>query len=383
VKSWLAEVFQLNPAGLNWPRGGLFLTVALVPLVLFWSIGHQEYLLSAEAGALFSLAADPGGSFGYRLSHLAVFALIGAGLTALAFGIGGDAWGWLVLAAFLVTLVAGLSVAYGARRFVWGSLLSIWFIIALGNAFTSHHHAHTPNYTWAQVLAWTGGAALWIVATFIAWLILGRKDTPARLPGDTSRQRLTAPMTMFAVIRALVIAATVAIAFGADLTHGYWMTIAVIVATKPSLEQTTVVGVQRIAGALMGAAAAILLLLIPANETGANLTSITHGLQTVALVFFMYAAALQLWNHAVFFGALTAAVLIDLDIRQPANYGAEGGRVLWTLCGVAIAWVVMLLAGLLGKRTGKASSHPSGPGTGVPAQRTTTADQPRPASSGT
>jgi hypothetical protein len=222
VKTWLSEVFRVNPAGLNWPRGVLFLTV---------------------------------------------------------------------------TLVAGLSVAYGVRRFVWGSLLSIWFIIPLGNAFTSHHHAQTPSYTWAQVLAWIGGA----------------------------------------VIRALVIAATVAIAFGADLPHGYWMTIAAIVATKPSLEQTTVVGVQRIAGALMGAAAAILLLLIPASETGANLTSITHGLETVALVFLMYAAALQLWNHAVFFGALTAAVLIDLDLRQPANYGAEGGRVLWTLCGVAIA----------------------------------------------
>ena len=376
VKSWLAEVFQLNPAGLNWPRGVLFLTVALVPLVLFWSIGHEQYLLSAEAGALFSVAADPGGSYGYRVSHLAVFALIGAGLTALAFGIGGVAWGWLALAAFLVTLVAGLSVAYGMRRFVWGSLLSIWFIIALGDAFTSHHHAHTPNYTWAQVLAWTGGAGLWIVATFIAWLILGRKDRHAQLPGDTSRQKLTAPIIMFAVLRALVIAATAAIAFGADLPHGYWMTIAAIVAMKPSLEQTTVVGMQRIVGALMGAAAAILLLLIPANETGANLTSTTHGLEAVALVFLMYAAALQLWNHAVFFGALTAAVLIMLDVRQPANYGAEGGRVLWTLCGVAIAWVVMFLA----------KSHPSGPGTGgagVPAQRTTTADQPRQAPSGT
>jgi hypothetical protein len=52
VASWLSKVFQLNPAGLNWPRGVLFLDVMLVPLVVFWAIGHEEYLLSALFGAL-------------------------------------------------------------------------------------------------------------------------------------------------------------------------------------------------------------------------------------------------------------------------------------------------------------------------------------------
>ena len=105
VKTWLSEVFRVNPAGLNWPRGVLFLTV---------------------------------------------------------------------------TLVAGLSVAYGVRRFVWGSLLSIWFIIPLGNAFTSHHHAQTPSYTWAQVLAWVGGSALWIAMTFLACVYGEEDDTDKR-----------------------------------------------------------------------------------------------------------------------------------------------------------------------------------------------------------
>jgi hypothetical protein len=43
---------------------------------------------------------------GARLGSLDVFAVTGAGVTALGFGIGGDAWGWLVLAAFAVTLAA-------------------------------------------------------------------------------------------------------------------------------------------------------------------------------------------------------------------------------------------------------------------------------------
>ena len=47
VVSWLSKVFALSPAGLNWPRAVMFLDVALVPLVVFWAIGHEEYLLSA------------------------------------------------------------------------------------------------------------------------------------------------------------------------------------------------------------------------------------------------------------------------------------------------------------------------------------------------
>jgi hypothetical protein len=54
-----------------------------------------------------------------------------------------------------------------------------------------------------------------------------------------------------------------AIAFGADLSRGYWITVATIVALKPSREQTTLIAVQRLAGALIGAAAAVLLLVPP------------------------------------------------------------------------------------------------------------------------
>jgi hypothetical protein len=93
VTRWLPKVFALNPAGINWPRAVMFLDVALVPLVVFWAIGHEEYLLSAIFGVLFSALADPGRSYGYRVSRLAIFALIGAGVTALGFGISGDAWG--------------------------------------------------------------------------------------------------------------------------------------------------------------------------------------------------------------------------------------------------------------------------------------------------
>jgi hypothetical protein len=362
VTSWLSKVFELNPAGLNWPRAVMILDVALVPLLVFWAIGHEEYLLSALFGLLFAALADPGGAHGQGASHVAVFALIGAGVTALGFGIGGDAWGWLVLAAFAVTLVAGLAAAFGVHRFVVGLLLNLWFLVTLGLA-SSFHHTHITSDTWAQVAAWAGGSALWIAVTFVAWLIRGRQDRPqpvAELPGDTSRRELDAPLIMFALIRAIAIAGTVALAFGLDLSHGYWMPIAALVAMKPSLEQTTLIAGQRLAGALIGAATAVLLLLIPANEHGLRLFSIERGLEVVALVLLMHGAAIRFWNYALYCAAIAAGVLILVDLPQPASYGAEGDRVLWTLCGVGIGAIVMLLADLLARRTAKAPPQPAG-----------------------
>ncbi|TFI30926.1 FUSC family protein [Streptomyces sp. 4R-3d] len=356
--SRLSKVFELNPAGLNWPRGVMFLDVALVPLIVFWAIGHEQYLLSALFGLLFAWLADPGGDYGYRAWHIAVFAVTGAGLTALGFGIGGDAWGWMVLAAFAVTLAAGLAVAFGARGFLTAVLLNVWFIIVLGYAFSLHHHARITSYTWAQVLAWTGGAALWIAITFIVWLIRGREDRPqpvAELPRDTARRNLTPPLIMFALIRALVMAGTVALAFGLNLSHGTWLPIAAMIAMKPSLEQAMLVSAQRLTGALIGAAAAALLLLLPASEHGLRLFAVDLGLQVVALVLLMHAVAIRFWNYALYSAAIAMGVLILVDIGQPSDYAAEGYRVLWTFCGVGIALLVMLLAGLLPKHTDEAT----------------------------
>jgi Fusaric acid resistance protein-like len=353
---WLSKVFVLNPAGLNWPRAVLFLDIALVPLVVFWAVGYEQYLLSAVFGLLFAWLADPGGRYGQRASRLAGFGLIGAGVTALAFGIGGDSWGWLVLAVFAVTLVAGLAITLGLHRFVAATLLNLWFVVALALAFSLHPHPHITNYTWAQVAAWAGGSALWIVVTFLEWLIRGRADRPqpiAELPGDTSPRRLTRPLVMFALIRALAITGAAALAFGLNLPHGYWMPIATMIAMKPDLSQSTLIAAQRLAGAAIGAAAAALLLLIPANETGLRLLAIVHGLEIVAIVLLMHGAATRFWNYCLYCAAIAAGVLILVDLPQPSNFDAVGYRVAWTAAGVGIGVLVMLLAGLLAKRTGK------------------------------
>ncbi|KOX00917.1 hypothetical protein ADK65_11000 [Streptomyces sp. NRRL B-1140] len=350
---WLSKVFELNPAGLNWPRAVAFLDTALVPMFVFWAIGYEVYLLSALFGLLFAALADPGGSYGYRALHIAVFALIGAGVTALGFGIGSEAWGWLVLASFLVTLAAGLAAVFGVRRFVNALLLNIWFIVAVAFEFSLHKEGHITSYTWGQVLSWAGGAALWIVVTFLWWLVRGRveQEQPfSELPGDTSRRELTPPLILFAVIRAVVIGGTVALAFGLDLSYGSWIPIAAMIALKPNLEQAAIVSAQRLSGALIGAIVAALLLWVAASEQGLKLFAIHRGLELVALVLFMHGAGIRFWNYTLYTAAIAAGVLILVDLPQPSDDSAEGYRVLWTLCGVGISLLVMLMAGLLAKR---------------------------------
>ena len=74
----------------------------------------------------------------------------------------------------------------------------------------------------------------------------------AEIPGSTEPVKLTRPLILFAVILAVVAAVTVAIAFGLHLPNADWMPIAGLVAMKPSLGQSTLAAVQRLAGAIIG-----------------------------------------------------------------------------------------------------------------------------------
>ena len=56
-----------------------------------------------------------------------------------------------------------------------------------------------------------------------------------------------------------------------------------------------------------------------------------------------------------------AGTLIALDLPNPANLSAVGERVIYTLVGVGIGVLVMLLGGLLGRRTAKAPPQPAAP----------------------
>ena len=279
-----------------------------------------------------------------------------------------------MLAAFAVTVLAGLSMKFGVHRFVAALLLNAWFLVEIALPGTYHlSHIHTSG--WGQGLAWLIGAALTIAYTCIVWLARGRTAQPepiAEIPGGTAPVTLTRPVILFAVIRAVAIAITVAIAFGLHLPNADWMPIACLVAMKPSLAQSTLVAMQRLAGAIIGAAVAALFLLTLHSKT---------GLEVVIVVLGALAGSIRLVNYAFYCAAVAGAALIAADLPHPSNLADEGQRVLCTFIGVGIGVLIMLLAGLLQKHgdaqsgaAGTCSRGPvgvSGPGTRRPGARHT------------
>jgi hypothetical protein len=344
----LAEIFELKPQGFNLRRGVSVLAILLVPLIVLEAIHQQQYWLSVSFGALFMGLADPGGDYAQRATRMAGFALIGALLTALGFGIGGWAWGLVVLAAFVITLLAGLAVKFGSHRFVMGMLLNVWFVIAL-TLPGAYHAAHIHTHAWAQALAWLAGSAFMIAYTCIMWLARGRGAQPqpvAEIPGDISPVTLTRPVIFFVLLRAIALSAAVAIAFGLHLPNADWMPVATIVALKPSLQQSALVAEQRVAGTIIGAVVAAVFLLTVDSKI---------VLEAVMVALGALSGSIRMVNYTLYCAAVAGFALIAMDLPHPSNLTEEARRVLFTFIGVGIAVIVMLLADQLQKHTAKAA----------------------------
>jgi len=360
--SQMAKVFGAKWQDFSWRRGAILAVILGLLIIVGVLPAERRYFLSAIFGALFVALADPGGKRGPRVARMAIFAVAGALLTALGIGIGPGPWGWVVLAAFVATLLGGLAVKYGLHRFVAAYLLNAWFIIALGLptllAFDYpdlYHSGLIHVEPWKQALAWLIGSALWIAYTFIVWLARGRVPEPqpvAEIPGDISPRPLTRPIVLFAVIRAVAVAIAVAIAFGLKLPDAYWMPIAAIISMKPDLGQSALVAEQRVAGTIAGAAVAALVLLAVDNRT---------ALEVVIVVLFALAGAIRTVSYTWYTAAVAGAVLIAADIPHPTDLSHEARRILFTLAGVGISIIVLLLAGLLQKHAAKAAPKAAPP----------------------
>ena len=73
----------------------------------------------------------------------------------------------------------------------------------------------------------------------------------------------------------------------------------------------------RTARALIGAAAAVLLMLIAASEHGLKLISIRHALEVLVIVFVLHGTAIRFWNYSLCTAAIAAGVLLAIDLPTP------------------------------------------------------------------
>ena len=110
---------------------------------------------------------------------------------------------------------------------------NVWLLITLSAA--AGLPARVSAHPWQQALAWLIGSAIWIAFTFLLWLVQGRSSQPSPLPeipADEPPVKLSRPVVLFGIIRAVAVAGSVAIAFGLHLSSADWMPVATLIAMK-------------------------------------------------------------------------------------------------------------------------------------------------------
>jgi hypothetical protein len=350
LRAYVANVFTMKTKGINVPRGVAVAGLVLITLVVTSAVHQERYFLSVAFGLLFVALSDPGGEYLPRLRRTTVVGLAGALLTAAGFALGGEAWGFVLLGVFVVTVLSGLVVNIDVHALVAGSLLNVWFVITLSSA--AGQPAWASTHPWNQALAWLIGAAIAIALITVLWLVQGRSRRPSPLPeipDDLPPVKLSRPIVLFILIRAIAVSGATAIAFGLHLTDADWMPIATLVAMKPTLQQSTLRGTQRLAGTALGAAIAAVFLVTVTSP---------RALEEIIIALMGAGVSIYAVNYAFYTAAIGGAVLIALDLPHPGNLAAEGRRIFYTFAGIAIAIVVMFLATLLQKRKAPAAAPP-------------------------
>ena len=341
LRAYLAKAFVLNTTGVDVPRGVLVAGLVLITNVVCASQGQRRYFLSVAFGVLFVTLSDPGGAYLSRLRRMAAMGAVGALLTALGFGIGGGAWGWVVLAIFVITAASGLIINIDVLALVAGILLNAWFLVTLSSA--AGIPSQVDPQPWNQMLAWLIGSAVAIALMSISWLSRGRSPQASHLPeipADLPPIKLSKQVVAFVLIRAVAISGSAAIAFGLSVHSADWMPIATLIAMKPTLQQSSLRATQRLVGAALGAAiAAVFLVTVTSLRT----------LEEIVILLTGVGVSICSVNYAFYTAAIAGAVLIAMDLPNPTNFDAEGRRIFFTFAGIAIALLVTGLATLLQK----------------------------------
>ena len=139
----------------------------------------------------------------------------------------------------------------------------------------------------------------------------------------------SSPVLRHAVRLASATAIGVAVARFADVPHGYWIPLTVVMVLRPETAHTYTRCVGRVAGNVMGivVASAVILLLHPTGYVAAAL----------AVVFLGVAYAVSEVGYFALSAALAAAIVFLVDVGGTAGAAAVGDRLLATLIGGALA----------------------------------------------
>ena len=318
----LRALLRFDLAAVDPGKGLLGLSSVLafaVFVALFGSVG-----MVAALATVFIILSDQPGPLRTRAVTVVAMTAAGSLIGLIGAWAGTEHIAVAVALTFVVVTAATLAAAYGLDYALRGMLLAVWAVLAVSLA----GQAETAT---ELALAFAGGG---LVAAAAIWL-RARGDTEppvvqeAKLVARNIEGVVRSPLGWFALMRGT--AAATALWMGIVLfpDHPVWASLTVIVVMKPRPGETTLVGLLRTAGTLVGVLIAEMIILVGGDQT------------TVLLVGFLLAAfgmaALQRVNYAVFVACLTAMLVLADELALGTGEATAGDRLLATLLGAALA----------------------------------------------
>ncbi len=342
----LRELLRLDLDAVDLHKGltGLLSILAFGLFVgIFGSIG-----MVAALATLFVIMADQPGPLRDRVMGVLIMTVAGSLIALVGIRAGPEhviAASILTLVVVaLATLVAGLGSVYALR----GLLLAVWAVVAISLA------GETETAVQLAV-AFAGGG---LFAAVIIWLRTRAEPAPsieeeARVSERDLAAIIRSPLGWFALLRAA--AAGIAMWLGASLfpEHAIWAALTVILVMKPRAGETTVSGLLRTIGTLLGVIAAEALIAVSGGET------------VIVLIGFLLAAfgmaALQKVNYAVFVACLTALLVLSDQLASGTGEATATDRLLATMLGAGIAFLAIGIGRvLLGRPVASVEPDPRG-----------------------
>lgn len=285
--------------------------MALIAVVLFAG-GAATLIGGTAAGLVVGLASGSAMGFGTVMpvrAAAAVTLVLGAA-AGLGAAVAGDPW-LSGLAVGVSVLATAPATAYSAGMLMLAPLITLVFA------------ATERGFTWWQAGTW--GVAGGLVGLAIAAIMKYGRRPPTPVTWALAWRH--------AAVLALAAAASIILADLLRLPHGYWVTVTLLVALRPIPEERDAYVGPRIAGTLLGAGVAIVIVLL-----------IPSGLLLAAAFAFLVALAAYAMSGNYFMQTvfLTPALLVFMsqgDTKGTA-IGLTLGRVIYTIIGALLVGLI-------------------------------------------
>jgi hypothetical protein len=317
----------MRPAWSGFSLGlGVVATVLVAGVILaarqFGAVG-----LFAGMGVLQAMLASAGSPLTVRPWAAFWFAAVGCATTALAGIVARDHFS-AVAALAVVAFLAGCGGAIGPAPARMTNVLAIWFLTAVA-LLESEIDFYRPAVGFL-----CGSVAVFVLLELVR-RVRGISVETVRPDWNEVRGRLAwgSPVLSFALVYALAGATALSIGWATMTEHRVWPAVTALILVRPSTRESLAMTLQRTAGTMLGAWAAMFIV-----ERIGDWRLLAA---TVLIATFMMAATLKV-NYAIFAFFLTAevvalAVLAGHDVLQTGN-----DRIAGTLIGAGVALAATL-----------------------------------------